>query len=138
MEFYTDLELRRLLSEAMVSRLHELKVTESTFVRNEGFYHGTFKGTVCNSNCSWLDIMVSHISWTCYQFYHLFHVCITMPIVAFLRIKDSIYLLKHFIFRINLKALKVISSQSIPFDFSNVFCYEYCIGTYYLVWIKKC
>lgn len=43
MEFYTDLELRRLLSEAMVSRLHELKVTESSFVRNEGFYHGTFE-----------------------------------------------------------------------------------------------
>lgn len=44
MEFYTDLELRRLLSEAMVSRLHELKVAESAFVRSEGFYHGTFEG----------------------------------------------------------------------------------------------
>ena len=43
MEFCTDLELRRLLSEAMLSRLHELKVTESTFVRKEGFYHGTFE-----------------------------------------------------------------------------------------------
>jgi hypothetical protein len=42
MEFYNDLELRRQLSEAMVSRLHELKVTESAFVRSEGLYHGTF------------------------------------------------------------------------------------------------
>ena len=39
MEFYTDLELRRQLSEAMVSRLHELKVTESAFVRSEVMFN---------------------------------------------------------------------------------------------------
>jgi len=44
MEFKTDSELRRQLSLMMVSRLHELKVTESAFVRSTGMYHGTFPG----------------------------------------------------------------------------------------------
>ena len=44
MEFKTDLELRGQLSLMMVSRLHELKVTESSFVRQTGMYHGTFQG----------------------------------------------------------------------------------------------
>jgi hypothetical protein len=43
MEFKTDLELRRELSLMMVSRLHELNVTESSFVRSTGMYHGTFQ-----------------------------------------------------------------------------------------------
>lgn len=42
MEFYTDSELRSLLSEKVTARLHELKVSESAFVRNAGMYHGTF------------------------------------------------------------------------------------------------
>ena len=42
MLFYTDLELRRQLSLAMQSRLRDLKVTESSFVRSLGLSHGTF------------------------------------------------------------------------------------------------
>ena len=44
MDFYTDLELRRQLSQAMTDRLHQLKMTESSFVRSTGLYHGTFQG----------------------------------------------------------------------------------------------